>query len=521
MEPVSEAWPPRAPGTSSGSAGSADEALRGEAMRLFRRAIDIGRRRRRAFATVFVTVAVAVQLVAFFWPGTYAATAALELQRTRYPAPITADRAAAPTVIASTVSEEEVNSQLAVLTSREVLEPVVREAGLDRIPPRWYMRILLAPIDAYDAAYYWYHDVPPPDAVDRAMRGLRDHVTAERMKDSNVLVVTYQAGDPRFAQAVLDLVLRNYLAHQLAPRRSREAEGFFDEQASRLRDELAGHEDALLALERRAGAGDLAAERGVHVSMDAELRKEDWSLARRAAELDERIATYRATLAGGMGDGQAQTVVARNDAALQLLEKQLLELELERVHLAEHYAPDSPSAVDNRRRIEVARAAIASQQRGRFSQRTTSATPAHLQVEVDLEQALAERAGVAARQRVLAEQLAASRARLEALDAQVLEASRLQRLIDVTADKYAAYLKSGEAARIDAALDAGRFSNASVIQSAAASARPVKPKKLVTLLLALAGGLLAGLGACALLELQGLGLAGVFGAMVAGPAEAT
>ena len=121
---------------------------------------------------------------------------------------------------------------------------------------------------------------------------------------------------------------------------------------------------------------------------------------------------------------------------------------------------------------------------------------------------------------VLAGQLADSRRRLEELDAQILEATRLQRLIDVTADKYEAYLKSGEAARIDAALDADRFSNVTVVQSAASSSRPVRPKKLMTLAMSLAGGLLAGLAACAWLELRAAGMERILRAVVGGTAEA-
>ncbi|HZR80497.1 MAG TPA: GNVR domain-containing protein [Candidatus Binatia bacterium] len=498
-----------------------DEALAGEAVRVLRRLIDVATRRWRVFVALFAGVAVAIQIVAFLWPGTYAAVAAVELQRRRYPAPITPDRAAAPTLITTAISEEELNSQVAVLTSQEVLEKTVAEAGLDRIPPRWYMRVLLAPVDAYNAVYYRYHDVPPPSAVERAVRGLRDALHAEPMKDSNVLAITYEAGNPRFAQAVLDVVLKHYLAHALQPDRSRDAQGFFDDQAARLKDELTGYEDRLLALKQQVGAGDLAGELNVRLALDAELRKEDWELRRQAAELDRKIDAWRATLAGKAGRDDSSTTVARNDAALQLLQDQLLKLELERVHLVENYAPDSPKIADNQRKIDVARRQIAEQDRAQLSHRTTSTSPAFQQVETDLEKAVAERAGIAARQQVLAGQLADSRAALERLDAQSLQATRLQRLVDVTASKYETYLKSGEAARIDAALDADRFSNVTVVQGAAATSRPVRPKKLTTLLLSLAGGILAGVAGCAWLELRAAGWQRVVGSLVGGTAEAT
>ena len=274
-------------------------------------------------------------------------------------------------------------------------------------------------------------------------------------------------------------------------------------------------------IQQKTGGGDIKGELDVRLALDAELRKEDWTLRRQAAELDEKIASYRETLAGKEKGGERSTTTARNDAALQLLQDQLLKLELEGVHLAENYAPGSPSIVDNQRKIEVTRNAIATQQKGSLAHRTVSTSPARLGIESELEQALAQRRGIAGRQVVLDGQLARSRESLSELDVQALQATRLQRLIAVTADRYATYLKSGEAARIDSALDAGRFSNVIVVQDAAASSRPVKPKKLITLLVSVLGGVLAGLGTCAWLELKRTGFERVFGSLMAGPVGAS
>ena len=323
------------------------------------------------------------------------------------------------------------------------------------------------------------------------------------------------------AQAVLDLVLKRYVAYELKPERSRDTQNFFDAEADRTRGELAGYEDALLAIKQRAGAGDLAAELNTRLALDAELRKEDWSLKRQAADLDQRIASYRATLASDVKQSQASTTVARNDAALQLLQSEALKLELEHVRLLENYQPDSPLLAENQRKLDAARQAIAAENRGGFSSRSNATSPARLQIEGSLDQAIAERAGLAERQGVLDKQLATSRESLETLNREMLDATRLQRLVDVTAEKYASYLRSGEAARIDAALDARRFSNVAIVQQAVASARPVKPTKLLTLILSLAGGLLAALGTCAWLELSGAGFEKTFVSLIGGTAEAT
>src|SRR5690606_22502284 len=155
-----------------------------------------------------------------------------------------------------------------------------------RARPRWYVRLLFAPLRAYDAFYYWFHDIPAPSDVDRAVRSVRSDLNVERMKESNVLAISYTSGHPEVARAVLDRVIELYVAHSLQSARSSDAEIFFDRQSERLSQELASYEKALLDVELANGGATPDAEMQVRLALDAELRTEHAALARRAAELD-------------------------------------------------------------------------------------------------------------------------------------------------------------------------------------------------------------------------------------------
>ena len=82
------------------------------------------------------------------------------------------------------------------------------------------------------------------------------------------------------------------------------------------------------------------------------------------------------------------------------------------------------------------------------------------------------------------------------------------------------YLGRGEKARMDAALDQRHVTNVSIVQKPSASAKPVRPKRLVTLIVSVAGALLAGLLACVIRELRERGLE-AFLASIAPPAVAS
>jgi uncharacterized protein involved in exopolysaccharide biosynthesis len=485
-----------------------------DAIRGFWRALV---RRKREFFAVAITVAVVVQLASFLWPATYVAHAAILIQQNRSTAGLDAAGDRTPTVVSSGVSEHDVNSEVAVLTSRQVIEATIEATGIDKAQPSIWLRILFGPLWLYEDAYAWFHGVRAPTLADRAIRSFESSLEVEPMKDSNVLVVSYESGNPTFAEIVLKTLLEKYLEHHVEVHRSSGAEAFFEEQARSLAAELETQEQQLQALKASVGVTDIAMERTVQQQIVASLREEQARLERTIAELDSRGASHKSFLEREPRQMQTTTVEGRNDAALQALIQQKLDLELERVRLVERYRADSPLLAENQRKLDAAAAAIANQ-RSSVSQRQSSLSATSIAASEGLEQTRAERAGFEMRIAKLEEQLARENERLKLLDDRLLESKRLERLISTTETQYLQYLRRGVEARINTALDQGQFTNASIVQQAAAAPRPVRPKRLITVLLSLAGGLVAGLATVVGLELKESGLEAFLGSVAPRPA---
>jgi uncharacterized protein involved in exopolysaccharide biosynthesis len=459
-------------------------------------------RRRGTFYAAFATTALVVQLVGFLWPATYAAQAAILVQKARLAAQIDSDPQAATTVVTAGVSEEEVNSEIAVLTSNEVLAATVQAAGLDRVAQPWYLRVLFAPLRAYESLHSWYHGVPAPTAADRAIQGVARSITAERLKDSNVVVITFEAGDPRVAQIALAEVLKQYQDRHISVHGRQDAATFFSGQAELLQKELARDEDELQTLKKGVDAVDVTAERDVQLKLDATLRDEAGSLDRRMAEIEAKLAVYGRRVSDAAGGGSSSEPTPIRDLTRNDLKTEVLKLELEQVHLRTRYRDDAPLVVENQRKLEIARRALDDHRKSVFENNPTLAA-------VDQERALlaAERAGILERRRKLGQQVKESRLRLLQLDEQVTIAARSQRRIRAAEERYMMYLTREEKARIDSALDQGRFTNVTVVQQAVASPKPVRPKKWVILLASLLGGVAVGLFTCVWLEIRAMGLA--------------
>lgn len=468
--------------------------------------------RRRLFAAVAFGTFLLVQVFAFVWPATYEARAAVMIQKSRYTPRLDSPARTESPVLVAEITEEEVNSEIAVLTSHRVLSATVEATGLAKARPSWFWRLLFAPLRAYERAHAAYHGVTPPTDADRAVRALSGALGVERLKESRILVVTYQTRDPKVGEAVLAELLRNYVAHHVEVHGAQQVVPFFSSLTEVLARELARHEDALQAIKKRVRAVDMPSERDVQLKLDAGLREENEMLGRRLVELDGRIAAYDRILERtSRGEADAAASPA-SQPALDEFKVQALRLQLEQIRFEGRYQDDAPPVLENRKKLEAAQKALAEER-----QNVSKHGPTVVALHEERERAVADRAGIVERRQALEKQLGASRARLVELDEGSVAASRAQRLIRSAEDRYMMVLSQQERALIDSALDSGKFTNVSVVQEASASAKPVRPKKLIVLLASVFGGLLLGFAACLVQEVRTTGLAPLLAAAVTEP----
>ncbi|MBK9966175.1 MAG: hypothetical protein IPP07_15225 [Holophagales bacterium] len=287
---------------------------------------------------------------------------------------------------------------------------------------------------------------------------------------------------------------------------------FFSAQADILGKELARHEDALQMLKKRVHAVDMPSERAVQLKLDAGLREESEMLERRLVELDGTIAAYDRILdrtSRGEGDSAAAPV---SQPALDEFKVQALRLQLEQIRVEGRYQDDAPPVVENRKKLEAAEKALEEER-----QNVSKHGPSVVTFHQEREKAVADRAGIVERRQALEQQIGKSRARLVELDEGDVAASRTQRLIRSAEERYMMVLSQQERAQIDSALDSGKFTNVSVVQKAAASGKPVRPKKLVVLLASVLGGLLLGFVTCVVRELRSTDLASLLASAVRVP----
>src|SRR5262245_7224629 len=133
------------------------------------------------------------------------------------------------------LSEEELNAEVELLRSEDVLRAAVLELGLQNqsTEPLWY-GLLRSPSGNSEAV-----------RTAKAIRRLNGQLSVSRPRLSNVITVSYSSSDPKFSADVLRTVSRLYLEKHLAVRRPAGQFEFFEQQAEEYRTKLAGAEELL------------------------------------------------------------------------------------------------------------------------------------------------------------------------------------------------------------------------------------------------------------------------------------
>jgi uncharacterized protein involved in exopolysaccharide biosynthesis len=400
-------------------------------------------RYRRIAALIFLG-AVAATLVAAALPSrTYEAHMKILVKRERLDAIVSSERqslSAAPIEI----SESELNSEVELLTSRDLLEQVAKASGLE----------------AKDV-----NGIADPAArLDRTVRRLRGALQVEPIRKTTLILVTYRSPDPQLAARVLDQLSTLYLAKHLAVHRPAGAQQFFSDQAKRYHDELRGAEANLNAFVAREHVVNASGERETTLlklaEFEAGLHQTDASIAdttRRLTALDAEIASTPTRQVTQVRDGGNLEVVRK-------LKAQILELEMKRTDLLQKFTPQYLPVVQLDTQLRELRDALADTQQSPLKDETTDQNPTYQWLRNERARVRTEGDALQARADATRRTIAEYETKARRLDAQNVDQQELIRAVKTAEENYQLYQRKQEEARISDELDRSRIANVALAE---------------------------------------------------------
>ena len=453
----------------------ADRGFRDNSALTTRDMIEVGVRRRGSFLFWFTVVFLGAIVAAIVMPKRYESETKILVHRERADPLVTAQQTAAMEQNLPSLSEEDINSEVSILRSQDLLEKVVVACGLhhmneDSLLYRWFK--LGTPTAADDEQL----------AIRKAATKLGNDLRIEPVKKSFVISIRYSSKSPELSANVLNTLGSLYLEKHAAVHRPKDAVGFFDQETEQYRNVMLQAQQRLADFNRTSGIVTAQTEKDSAVPKLAEFEL-DWHQTQAAIPGgEEHVRSLQALLDKTPQRITTQLHNADNGALMQQLKSSLVSLEGQRVDLRNKYAPGDRMVKEVDTQIEQVKAAIDAQQKAPLKEETTDQNPTYEFLRQELAKAQADLAATKARARSQGNVDQAYRKAVVDRDQKQLQQEALMRDAKIAEDNYLLYLNKREQAHISDAFDKNRILNVSIAQPATIAFRPTNPAWLILLL---------------------------------------
>ena len=390
-------------------------------------------------ASFLVVVAVAVSGV---WIPKYEVQMKILALRQRSDEMVTASADTPTQVNNDQVSEEDLNSEVELLNSDDLLRKVVLTTGLAGRSSDAGSNVNIA----------------------KAVRRLSADLKIEPIRRTNVISVSYQARDPKLAEEVLKTLAAAYTEKHLEVHRPTGELKFFEEQTEQYKRGLNEAQEKLTNFTK--GSGVVAAE----IERDSALQQADAFEATgrqaqtAALETEQRVRALQVQLQSIKPRMTTVMRTADNPQLLQQLKSTLLNLELKRTELLTKYDPSYRLVKEVDQQIADAKSAISSEESRPIRDETSDQNPDYQWVQAELTKAQADLSGLKTRVAAAASMAATYRQDAERLDGDMVVQQNLMQDAKTQEQNYLLYERKREEARISNALDQGGILNVAVAE---------------------------------------------------------
>lgn len=411
-------------------------------------------RQRQVILGIFFAVII-LAFLSGMWKQKYEAHMEILVLRQRMDAVVTA-QPNAPAESSPEVTEEDLNSEVELLRSADLLQSVVLATGLQ-----------------HQTSSHFGH--PTNDtAIAMAVQGLTKDLDIQPVQKANVIRISYRSSDPQLAARVLNAVQTAYLEkHQEVHRPSGEFQ-FFDQQTERSRQKLEQSQARLAAFTQKNGVVAADVERDLVLQRVAEFEANGHEAQAQAADTSQRIRSLEAQLSAMQPRLTTEIRTGENPQLMQQLKSTLLNLQLKRTDLLAKFDPSYRPVQEINREIAETQAAISKEEQQPPEEKTTDQDPTYGMLRSELAKAEEELSGLNARAAASRTAAGEYRAAALTLEREGLQQDDLERTEKTQEDNYLLYSNKREEARISDALDQRGILNVAVAEKPIVPSLPVQ-----------------------------------------------
>jgi len=428
-----------------------------------------------------------------------------------------ADSATGQRIQISQSMENQLNSELEILKSRELAERVVKTIGhrafqrgianetgnfssffatlnkkiktVTSFPKYAVARFMSDPSGAADIE---------KEETEAAIALIIESLDARVINDSNIITLGFEADNSELARNTLDHLINIYLEKHIELHGSPGSLEFFQKESEKLRHSLEKAEADLRDLKNSIGIGDLVEQRSILSEqigfLQREMQETESQMASSVAKIDNlktRIENLPENVIVSETTGFARS-------AAEEMNNRIYELKLQEQELLSTFKPDSIPVTEVRRQIGEAETLLRSTQDSR--QVTRGINPVHQELNLSMMLEKGNLEALIAKRDALGYQMASADEKLKQLNESEIKVSKVTREKELLEENYRKYAESLEQMRIDQAREIEKISNISVAQAPISPLDPIRPNIGLNMALGLFLAVFGGLGLAFFLE---------------------
>jgi uncharacterized protein involved in exopolysaccharide biosynthesis len=406
-------------------------------------------RRRRLFVLTFFGLLLGTICMTWYLSTLYEASIEVLVDRERQDPMVTTQQTNQSAQLPLPVTEEEINSEIELLQSADLLEKVVLANHLQEKEKDSITAWLFPQKD--EAAY-----------VSKAVERLAKALKVEPVVKANVFKVSYKSTDPRLCYGVMNSLANGYLEKHINVYRPKGSYNFFAKEAEEYRKALAESETRLASFgpEQKVAAPDQVR---TFMAQTVAMSVGTLQQAKEAIAADEkRIKEDETQISATPARSPTLQVSNVADVLLQQLKTDLLTAQLKRTQLALKYGPHYPLVQEADQEIAETEAAIADAGKMRNVNETTDRDPTFELLREDIAKTRSDLASETATAAAADQGVQSMQLRMVDLDQKALKQADLLREVKVNESNYLLYLDKREQERTSDALDERRIANVAI-----------------------------------------------------------
>jgi polysaccharide biosynthesis protein PslE len=374
------------------------------------------------------------------------------------------------TSVVNVVTEEELNSELSILQSEDVLSAVA--------DPGW----------------------SPDDAMHRSKKDLRthskklsslsSHLTVDPIGKEDIMSVSFLADTPQEATQVLSALSKAYLARHEQLRRPIGTSTFFEEQARHYEDQW---NMAVRRLVEFQQANHLVSVPDVEESIQRSLLADQEAFRNNELKLRESDAGIRQAndlMSSLPQRQQTQQRVVPSEQLLEQLKVSVVGLQNRRTELLNRYKPEDRLVTEVDQQIADTQRAINDQSARQNVENTSDVNPAWQQLKTSLIEEQVQRGALLGARSEIQRNVDDLKSQLSHSQDLELAFDQLRSQAEEAQSNYKAFTDKRDLARVEDAMDESKLLNVVLMENPTFSQSPSRPKPMLDIVLGIPTALL-------------------------------